>query len=134
MQIRSAFFYADGGLIALIQTECLQGDFDTLTGLFDRMRLRTNVENTFRIICCPCHVFGTRLEEAYYQRMTEAGLTYRPQQKLWVRCTDCAADLPAGLLVEHCQIQYDFGMITHYETPSPTPPHGEPQTYIMSLS
>ena len=60
VQIRAYVFYADNGLIASTHTECLQGDFDTLTGLFDRVGLRKNVVKIVGMICHPCRAVGTQ--------------------------------------------------------------------------
>ena len=74
MQIQYDFFYRDNGLISLTHPKCLQGEFDTLTGIFDRVGLLTNVRKEVSMICRPCHVSGNQLEEAYEHRMTGAGL------------------------------------------------------------
>ena len=38
----NALFYADDGMVALSDLLCLQGDFSTLVGMFNRVGLRTN--------------------------------------------------------------------------------------------
>ena len=41
--LRSAFFYAENGLIASTDNEWLQGASDTLTGFFNGVGLHTNI-------------------------------------------------------------------------------------------
>ena len=43
---RANFFYADYGLVASTDPVWLQRAFDTLTGMFERVKLRTNVWKT----------------------------------------------------------------------------------------
>ena len=43
MKSRAALFYVVNNLIVLTQLEWIQGGFDTLIGLFDRMGIWTNV-------------------------------------------------------------------------------------------
>ena len=57
---RAAFFYAENGLVVSTNPDCLKGAFDTLTGLFDRVELRTNVGKTVGMIFLPCHAVVTR--------------------------------------------------------------------------
>ena len=40
MNVEAEFFYADGGLVASNDPECIQSVFDTLMGIFDFMALR----------------------------------------------------------------------------------------------
>ena len=54
-----AFFYVDGGLVALTDPVWLQGSFDTLTGVFDRLGLQKNVGKTVRMIVHPCRAVVT---------------------------------------------------------------------------
>ena len=53
-QHQSALFYAYDGMVALSDPRCLQGVFNTLAGLFDRVGLRTNVGKTFGMFYRPC--------------------------------------------------------------------------------
>ena len=46
MQSLTAYFYIDDWLLALTWVNRLQQNFDTLTDLFDRVGLRTNVVKT----------------------------------------------------------------------------------------
>ena len=40
LMVQALFFYADDGLVAYIDPGWLQSEFDTLTGIFDRVGLR----------------------------------------------------------------------------------------------
>ena len=64
------------------------GGFGTLTGLFDRVGLWTNVGNMVRMVCLPCQVSGYHLEAVYEQRMVGGGITYRERQRVGVKCSD----------------------------------------------
>ena len=46
VQLFAALFYADDGYIASSDAETLQRSVDVLTGLFDRVGLKTNVDKT----------------------------------------------------------------------------------------
>ena len=76
------FFYPEDVLVAPTDSDWLQGAFDTLTRLFARLGLRTNVGNKVRMLCRPCCAVGTQLEAAYEWRMTGGGFTYRACQRL----------------------------------------------------
>ena len=69
MQHRAAFFYADDGPVASTDPVWLQGAFDTLTGLFNRVRLQTNVGNTVGVICRPFCTAETQPKAAYKRRI-----------------------------------------------------------------
>ena len=66
---RATFFYADDGMVASTDPFWVQGSFDTLNGLFNRVGLYTNVRKTVGMLCHPCHIVGIRLEASYEQRM-----------------------------------------------------------------
>ena len=54
LTVKAAFFYADSGLVASIDPGWLQSRFDTLTGIFDRVGLQTNVRKTVGMVWRPC--------------------------------------------------------------------------------
>ena len=43
---RTAFFYMESSLVASTDPECMQGEFETITGLFERVGLQTNTSKT----------------------------------------------------------------------------------------
>ena len=51
---QAALFYANGGMVILLDPAWLQGAFTALVGLFDRVGLRTNVGKTVSMVCHPC--------------------------------------------------------------------------------
>ena len=55
---QAALFYADDDMIALSDPRWLQGAFNILVGLFDRVGLRTNVGKTVGMVCRPCQAGG----------------------------------------------------------------------------
>ena len=68
---RATFIYRDDGLVAPMDPFWLQGSFDTLTRIFDRVGIRKNVRKTVGMLCRPCCTVGTQSETAYERQMTE---------------------------------------------------------------
>ena len=67
------FLYADDGMVVSSNPRWLQWAFNALVILFERVGLRTNVENTISMVCRPCQAAGTKSEVAYGQKMTGGG-------------------------------------------------------------
>ena len=63
------FLYAGDGLVASMDPVWFQGEFDTMTRLFDGDGIWTNIGKTFIIICHPCCTVGTHWELSYERRM-----------------------------------------------------------------
>ena len=74
---QAALFYADNGMVASYDPRWLQGAFNTLVGLFDRVGLRKNFGKTFGMVCHPCQAAGNLTTEAYGRRVMGVGPTYR---------------------------------------------------------
>ena len=74
---QAALFYADDGMVASSDPLWFQGAFNTLTNLFDRMVLQTNVSKTVGMVCRPYQTAGNLKEAAYRRRVTGEGPTYR---------------------------------------------------------
>ena len=72
---RATFFYVVKGLIDSTKPKWLQGAFNTLTGLLEKVGLWTNIGKTDRILFRLSRAIGTQLEEAYELWMTGSGLT-----------------------------------------------------------
>ena len=51
---QAALLYADDVMVALSDPRWLQGAFNTLVNLFDRVGLQTNVGKTVGMVCHPC--------------------------------------------------------------------------------
>ena len=70
-QHQSAVLYADVGMVVLFDPAWLQGAFNALVAIFDRVGLLTNAGRTVNMVCHPCRAGdGNRTEEAYGQRLT----------------------------------------------------------------
>ena len=82
----TALFYTDYGMVALSDPRWLQGAFNTLVGLFERVGLRNNVGKTVGMVFHPCQVAGNLSEEAYGRMVTGEGPTYRERLKGQVSC------------------------------------------------
>ena len=70
---QAVLFYADDGMVASSDPVWLQGLFNALVGLFDRVGLQTNVRKTVGMVCHPCQAAGNLTTEAYGRRITEEG-------------------------------------------------------------
>ena len=67
----------DDGLVASTDPEWIQGAFDTLTGLFDRVELCKNIDDMVDMLLRTCRVSGNQSETLYERRMTGERLTYQ---------------------------------------------------------
>ena len=65
---QAALFYTYYGMVASSDPRWLQGYFNTLVGLFDRVGLQSSVRNTVGMVCRPCQAEGNLLEAAYGRR------------------------------------------------------------------
>ena len=102
----SYFLYADDGLVRSTDLEWLQGAFDTLIGMFDKLGLQTNIGKTVGMVYGTCRASDTQLETAYNIRMTGEGLTYRKSQRVRVKCSECGEEMVLGLLKVHWWTQH----------------------------
>ena len=98
--------YADNGMVASSGPRWLQGDFNTLVGLFVRVVLQTNVGKTVGMVCCPFQAVGNLSEAAYGRRVTGEGPTYRERLKGQVFLRECGELMAAGSLMSHLMNQY----------------------------
>ena len=106
--------------------------FSTLVGLFDRVDLRTNVRMTAGIVCRPCQVAGTQLEDAYGRCMTGKGPSYRERQKELVQCRECEEEMSDVSLAGHMKARN--GRAAEERCIWKTSATGEePQMYRMSF-
>ena len=74
---QSELFYADDCMVALSYPVWLQGAFNALVGLFDRMGLQTNFSKTVGMVCHTCQAAGNLTTEACRRRITVMGKSYR---------------------------------------------------------
>ena len=75
------YFYANNVIVASPQPERMQRAFDVLTGLFDRVRLRTKTQKTVIMDCYPCHTPGRMSVEAHKRRTMGTEPTFWERQR-----------------------------------------------------
>ena len=61
----SPLLYANDGLVTSPGSARIQGVFDALAGLFERVGLHTKEENTASMACQPCHTPHVWSTESY---------------------------------------------------------------------
>ena len=103
---QAALFYADDGMVALSDPLLLQGAFNTLVGLFDRVGLWKFFGKTVGMVCHPRQAAGNMSTAAYGRRVTGEGPTYRERLKGQVSCGECGELLAAGSLSSHIMIRH----------------------------
>ena len=79
-------FYVNNGMVALLDPAWLQGAFNALVGLFDRVGLQTDVGKTVGMVCHPCQAAGNVTKAAYGRRITGERKSYRERQRDKVEC------------------------------------------------
>ena len=65
---QAALFYADNGMVALSDPAWLQGAFNDLVGLFDRVGQRINVGMTVSMVCHSYQATAGNITQASYER------------------------------------------------------------------
>ena len=78
---RRLFFTQTMAWLTLLTPLWIQGDFNTLVGLFDRVGLQTNVGKTVVMVYHPCQAAGNLSEAAYRRRVMGEDPTYRERLK-----------------------------------------------------
>ena len=73
----AALFYADDSMVPSLDPAWIQGAFNALVGLFDRVGLQTNVGKTVGMVCHPFQSVGNITQTAYRRRLTGEGILYR---------------------------------------------------------
>ena len=129
---QAALFYADNGMVASSDPHWLQGAFNTLVGLFDKVGLRTNFGKTFGMVFHPCQAAGKLLESAYGRRVTGESPTYRERLKVQVLCGACRELWAAGYLTSHLLTQHGRVEETRRQWSNPAAGDG-PQTFRMTF-
>ena len=103
---QTAFFYADDSMVASSDPVCLQGVFNALVGLFDRVGLRTNVGKTVGMVCHPCQAAGNFTTAAYGRSITGEGQSYKERLREHVVCEEYVEMLVVGSLSSHLMNQH----------------------------
>ena len=64
---QSEVFYADDGMVVLSDPAWLQGAFNSLVAIFDRVGLLTNIGKTVSMVCHPCWGGGRKPDRGSIQ-------------------------------------------------------------------
>ena len=116
---QAALVYVDYGTVASSDPRWIQGVFNTLVDLFDRVVLRKNFGKTVGMVCHPCQAAGNLSEAAYGKMVTGEGLTYRERLKGQVACGACRELLAAGSLLIHIMTQHGTVAEIHQQWSTP---------------
>ena len=119
-------------MVASSDPRWLHVAFNNLVGLFDRVGLRKNVRETVGIVCHPCQAAGNLSTEAYRQRVTGVGPTYRERLKGPVACRKCVKLLAEGSLSSHLMTQHGRAAVKRRKR-STLGVGTRPQMYRMSF-
>ena len=82
--MQSVFFYTYNGMVASTDLGWTQNAFGTLTGIFDQVGLKTNVQKKMGMVCHPCHTVEVQAEESYTWQMIGVRRDYKERQREWV--------------------------------------------------
>ena len=108
----------------------LQGAFNALVAIFDRVVLLTNVGKTVRMVCHPCRAgAGNRAKEAYSRRITGVGRSYAKRQRERVACEECGEFLVVGSMSIHLMTRHGKDAARRHLWSPQT--DREPMTYKM---
>ena len=104
---QSAVFYAKDGMVVSSDPAWLQGAFNALVAIFDRVGLLTNFRKTVSMVCHPCQAGGgNRTEEAYGRRLIVMGRSYAESQRERVESGECGGVLAVGSMSSHLMTQH----------------------------
>lgn len=102
VQLFTALFYADDGYIASSDAETLQRSVDVLTGLFDRVGLKTNVDKTKVMTCIDARIRVRQSVESY-TRSRAGYVSEREWSRRRVECEKCGKELNAKSMNRHLE-------------------------------
>ena len=111
----------------------IQGAFNTLVDLFDRVGLRTNVRKTAGMVCHPFQAAGNLTTEAYGRSITGMGPSYRERLKDQVACGECGEMLEVGSLSSHLMTKHGRAAGRQRQCTTPAAGRGS-QSYRMSFT
>ena len=104
--MKAALFYDNNGMVSSTDLGWLQPEFDTLTGIFDWVGLRTHVHRTVGMVCRPLRAAGVKEDKAYTWRMTGRGRRFKERQGERVLRPECGKEMEKISLVTHRQTQH----------------------------
>ena len=111
----------------------LQGAFNALLGLFERVGLQTNSGKTVVMVYHPFQALGNPTTAAYGRRITGEGQSYRERLRSQVACKECGEILAVGSLSSHLMTQH--GRATGQLRQWTNPAAGRvPQVYWVSIT
>ena len=85
----------------------IQGAFNVLVGLFDRVGLQKNVGKTVSMVCHPCQATSGKITKAAYgNRLTGEGKSYKEQQRDRMECAECGEQLEVGSMLSHLMTRH----------------------------
>ena len=93
-------------MVASSNPAWLQGTFNALVGLLDRVGLQKNVRKTVSMVCHPFQAAGNITQAAYGRRLTGEGNSYRERQRDRVECEDCSEQLAVGSMLSHMMTRH----------------------------
>ena len=88
-------------MVASSDPAWLQGAFNALLGLFDRVCLQKNLRKTVSMVCHPFQAAGNITQAAYGRRLKGEGNSYRERQRDRVECEECSEQLAVGSMSSH---------------------------------
>ena len=88
-------------MVASSDPAWLQGAFNALVGLFDRVGLQKKFGKTVGMVCHPFQAAGNITQAVYGRRLAGEGNSYRKRQWGWVECRECGEQLAVGSMSSH---------------------------------
>ena len=119
-------------MVVLSDPAWIQGAFNALVAIFDRVGLLNNVRKTVSMVCHPCRVGDrNRTEEAYGWKLTGVGKSYVERQRERVACRECGEALAVGSMSSHLMTRHGKAA-ARWQLWTPQAGRG-PRTYKMSF-
>ena len=91
-------FYVDGGRIAGRDPIWVQAALTKMVRMFERFRLKTNLNKTKAVICTPGFIWGQQGAEVYKQLSTGEGPTFWESKRTRVSFEECGETMDASSL------------------------------------
>ena len=93
-------------MVASSDPAWIQGAFNALVCLFDRVGLQTNVWKIVGMVCHPCQAAVNITQTEYRRNLTGEGRSYRERQQDWVECEECGEQLAVGSMSSHLMTRH----------------------------